>query len=116
MSSPSNNPETSLRAAELALGLLPAQEHADAMRALASDPELQREMDFWHSRFIGFVGPTRDEVPPPRVFDALQARLFGAAEPRNFWQELLAPENRGWLVLAITFKLSVIALLLYALF
>lgn len=110
------SPEKSLLAAELALGLLPPQEQAEGLRALGRDPELAEEMDFWESRLIGFMGPVEDVAPPQRVFDALQARLFGKAEERSFWQELLAPENRGWLVLAIAVKLGVIALLVYALF
>ncbi|WP_353475330.1 hypothetical protein PVT71_17400 [Salipiger sp. H15] len=116
MSSQLDSPEKSLLAAELALGLLPAREEAEGMRALARDPELAGELDFWQSRLIGFMGPVEDVAPPPRVFDALQARLFGEAEGRSFWQELLAPENRGWLVLVLAVKLGVIALLLYALF
>ncbi|MCT4372141.1 hypothetical protein CLG85_018210 [Yangia mangrovi] len=110
------NPEKSLFAAELALGLLPAQEQDEGLRAVARDPELLRELDFWQSRFIGFMGPVEDEVPPPRVYTALQARLFGEDAPRSFWRDLLAPENRGLLVLVIAVKLGVIALLVYALF
>ncbi|MBE9639365.1 hypothetical protein [Salipiger mangrovisoli] len=110
------SPEKSLLAAELALGLLPASERDDGLRALARDPELLGEMDFWHSRLIGFMGPVEDQVPPARVYDALQARLFGEPAPRSFWQELMAPENRGLLVLVLAAKLGVIALLVYALF
>lgn len=110
------SPEKSLLAAELALGLLPAHEQDEGLRAVARDPELLREMDFWQSRFIGFMGPVEDEVPPPRVFNAVQARLFGDPEARSVWRDLLAPENRGLLVLVLAVKLGVIALLLYALF
>ncbi|WP_226627247.1 hypothetical protein [Alloyangia pacifica] len=110
------SPEKSLLAAELALGLLPVQEREDGLRAVARDPEMQREMDFWQSRLIGFMGPVEEQAPPPRVFDAVQARLFGAPSPRSFWQELLAPEHRGLLALVIAVKLGVIALLIYALF
>ncbi|SDG48613.1 hypothetical protein [Alloyangia pacifica] len=110
------SPEKSLLAAELVLGLLPPQEQADGLRAVARDPELAGEMAFWQSRFIGFMGPVEEEVPSPQVFDALQARLFGEAPRRSFWQEILAPENRGLLVLVLAVKLGVLALLLYALF
>lgn len=108
--------EKSLLAAELALGLLPPQEQDEGLRAAAGDPELSAEMDFWESRLIGFAGPVDEVAPPPRVFNAIQNRLFAEEEPRSFWQEMLAPENRGWLILAVAVKLGVIALLVYALF
>lgn len=108
--------EKSLLAAEITLGLLPPRERAEGLHALAHDPELAREVDFWESRLVGFMGPVEEVRPPSRVYDALQARLFGEPRPRSLWQELIAPENRGLLVLALAVKLGVIALLLYALF
>ena len=108
--------EKSLLAAELALGLLAPEEHARALRDADADPELLEELVRWQAHLVPYLEPVPEVAPPARSFAAIEARLFAEPQPRSLWARLMAPEHRGWLMLAVLTKLGVLVLLLYALF
>ncbi|MEH3034898.1 MAG: anti-sigma factor [Sphingomonas adhaesiva] len=69
--------DPSVQAAELALGLLEADERAAALRRVASDPDFAREVAVWRERFSDLVEdyPAVDPAVDllPRIDDAARA-------------------------------------------
>jgi anti-sigma-K factor RskA len=108
--------EKSLLAAELALGLLTPEDHARALRAAEADPELREELARWQHRLVPYLEPAPEVSPPARSFAAIEARLFEEPKPQSLWARIMAPELRGWLMLAVLAKLGVLVLVAYALF
>src|SRR5690606_2338777 len=70
--------------AEYVLGLLEGEEHEAVARAIAADPELAAEAQFWEDRFAGLNAEYAAATPPPQVLARIEARLF-AAEPAAPW-------------------------------
>ncbi|HEY0920987.1 anti-sigma factor [Devosia sp.] len=64
---------------EYALGLLDAAEHERMARRIAAEPALRAELQLWRSQLSGLDAEFREEPPPPRVLEQLEARLFGTA-------------------------------------
>ena len=79
--------------AEYVLGLLDGAEHERVGRLIEADPALQRERDFWISRF-GALNREYAETPvPAHLFNAIEARAFGdvvkARGATSFWDSLI---------------------------
>ena len=80
--SPMTEPDDrDMLAAEYVLGTLDADERASVAARLPGDADLGRAVAAWEDRFAPLIATIRSIAPPPAVFDALMARLFGA--PRS---------------------------------
>ncbi|MGY9046031.1 hypothetical protein P775_25050 [Puniceibacterium antarcticum] len=109
-----NDPETSALAGELVLGLLEGEELRRATDLAESNPEMRAEVAFWEENLVVMLG--EDAVaPPPRVFQALSAALWGAPR-RTLLQDLFAPENRAVLVGVAAAKILLIGALIWLIF
>ncbi|MFN3644349.1 MAG: anti-sigma factor domain-containing protein [Gemmobacter sp.] len=74
-------------AAEYALGVLDAADRAAAEARMAADPAFAEAVAAWAAR-LAPMDAAYAEVPAPNLMPAIEARLFGRAEP--------APAHRGW--------------------
>ncbi|QXT41283.1 anti-sigma factor [Gymnodinialimonas ceratoperidinii] len=75
---PDTTPETEPLAAEYVLGLLTPAERVAFEARLRSEPALLAEVRRWESHFATMADLEVDPVaPPPRLRDAIEARLFG---------------------------------------
>lgn len=79
-------------AAEYALGVLDAAGRIEAQRRIASDPDFAAQVSAWEERLSPMAEAYGEAAPPPRVRDAVEARLFGAPQPASgvagFWRVL----------------------------
>jgi anti-sigma-K factor RskA len=78
--------------AEYVLGLLSVSEHDRVGRLIEDDAALRAERDFWLSRFSALNDEYAETPVPARVYDAINARLFGASQARqsaSFWESLM---------------------------
>jgi len=57
-------------------------------RRIAADPGLQREHDFWASRFSGLDEQFEPVAPPAHILPKIETRLFGAQKPASWWDSL----------------------------
>lgn len=67
-------PEQAALAAEHALGVLEGEERAEAMRLSLSNPAFAARVAKWQGR-LEPLGEGFDEVPPPNLWSAIEARL-----------------------------------------
>ena len=74
--------------AEYVLGLLGPRAHDSMRRAINQDPALQREHEFWESRFSHFDNEVDPVAPPPYILPALESRLFGEKRSASWWDNL----------------------------
>jgi anti-sigma-K factor RskA len=85
--------DDSVRIGEYVLGLLPAEERTALARRIAAEPELQRELRQWQSRFTGLDAEFVEAAPPARVWSRIEDRLFAAPRAQaasvGWWQSLL---------------------------
>lgn len=79
--------EEALLAAEHALDLLAGDEARDFERRLAADPALRAERARWAGEFAALAAAAPEEVPPPGLFRAVEARLF-PEERQGLWRRL----------------------------
>jgi len=79
--------EDSVLAAEYALGLLSADEHARAAARLRAEPALRSDLRFWQGRLASLDDGFAETAPPPAAWTALERRLF--AERRAPWWDSL---------------------------
>jgi anti-sigma-K factor RskA len=68
------SPERDLLAAELALGVLEGEEHAQALRLSLADPAFAAAVDAWRAR-LEALGEDFTEAAPPDLWPAIDARL-----------------------------------------
>lgn len=105
-----------LLAAEYVLGALPADERAAAARRIEADPAFARLVDAWEARLSPMASGYGEAEPPASVKQALDRRLFGAAERTSkrgaVWNSLFF--WRGLATAAIAALLLVIAILAMA--
>lgn len=98
-------------AAEYALGTLRGGARRRLQQLLPAHPTLAAAVRGWEARVHALATPLPALAPSPRVWQQLQARLFGAAEaPRRFWQRLAW--WRGLSALAATACVALAVLLL----
>lgn len=79
-----------LLAAEYVLGTLKGQARQRFEGLLHARPDLRRRVRQWEVRFSEVMGPSPAVVPPRKVWDALQRRLFTTPAPPRRWHERLA--------------------------
>ncbi|WP_306131464.1 hypothetical protein [Roseivivax marinus] len=103
--------DMSLLAGEYELGLLDREERDRVARRIVTDADLAAEHAFWQRHLLALIGRVPSVAPSPRVKAGLEERLFGIEE-RTLWQDLLAPEHRGILVLVVGAKVAAIGVLL----
>lgn len=75
---------------EYVLGLLDAAEHQRMSRRIAAEPALAAELRLWQSRLSSLDREFAETPAPSRVFDKVEARLFGAPASTltGFWNSL----------------------------
>ncbi|MEM8855025.1 MAG: anti-sigma factor, partial [Pseudomonadota bacterium] len=64
---------------EYVLGLLDGDERKRFEADLLDDPDLATEVWALEETFVPLASAVKDRPPPPRVFNRVEARLFGAA-------------------------------------
>ena len=74
--------------AEYVLGVLDVAEHARVEALIASNPALQRERDFWATRFAALDDGFEEVRAPNHILPSLERRLFGAERPMRWWDSL----------------------------
>lgn len=70
-------------AAELALGVLDGAERAGALRRMIAEPGFAREVERWRDHFALLFAGVAEEAPPAGVYEKIEARIDGRAEPRR---------------------------------
>ena len=80
--------EDGFLAAEYALGLLSAAEHAAFASRLRSEPALRAELSLWQSRLASLDAQFAEMPPPPAAWSRIEQRLFPAALKPGFWNSL----------------------------
>ena len=93
--------EDSLRAAEYALGLLPAEETAAFERRLAVDPRLRAHYAAWAEDFAQLTDGIPETAPPPGLWRNIEAELFPEARQGFLRRIGLFPALAGGLVAAL---------------
>lgn len=74
--------------AEYVLGLLDTATHEAMGQAIARDPALQREHDFWVQHFSALDAQFEPVTPPAHILPRIEARLFGAKPLVSWWDSL----------------------------
>lgn len=74
--------------AEYVLGLLDAATHKAMAEAIARDPALQREHDFWAQHFSALDEHFEPVTPPAHILPRIEARLFGTEKRASWWDSL----------------------------
>ena len=102
--------DTDLLAAEYVLGTLDAVERSSVTRRAAGDPVLAQALEDWQFKLSPLSELTPEVAPPPSVFQAIEARLFGlrpgGTRQVRFWQAstaafaALAAALVAWIVVA----------------
>lgn len=87
-------PEQAQMAAELALGVLEGRERAEALRLSLTNPAFAAMVEQWHGQ-LDPLGEGFREAPPPKVWQAIEARLdaepqTGTIHKLRLWQGLAA--------------------------
>ena len=80
--------EDGFLAAEYALGLLSAAEHAAFAARLRSEPALRAELSLWQSRLTSLDAQFAEMPPPPAAWSRIEQRLFPAAAKPGFWNSV----------------------------
>ena len=78
-----SGPDPDTTAAELALGVLDGEERAGALRRLIAEPEFARDVERWRDHFALLFAGVAEQAPPADLFDRVEARIEGRAEPRR---------------------------------
>lgn len=109
-SHPDHRNRLDMLAAQYALGTLPGRARARLARAARSDADVARAIADWERRLAGLADAAPPVTPPPRVWQAIVARLGlarsgEAASARSWWSGV--PFWRG---LALASFAAVIAL------
>jgi anti-sigma-K factor RskA len=98
---------------EYVLGLLDAAEHDRMARRIAAEPVLAAELKLWQSRLSSLDHEFAETPAPPRVFEKVEARVFGvpASPVARFWNNLqlwrgIAAGALAVAVIAIGFNLT----------
>lgn len=94
-------------AAEYVAGTLRGRARRRFEALLPGHPALRAEVQRWQARLMPLTGPVAAVEPPPRVWQAIERRLWPAAAPRPWWQRL-----GPWRALAASASVSALALLL----
>lgn len=81
--------EDGLLAAEFALGLLTAHEHAQVAARLRTDAGLRSELRHWRARFAALDDDFAELAPPAAVLAGVEDRLFGPRTRPGLWDSLL---------------------------
>ena len=72
-------------AAELALGLLDAEERAVALRRQLAEPDFARDVERWRVHFAHLFAAIPGVAPSPDLADRIVARIEGRESPRISW-------------------------------
>jgi anti-sigma-K factor RskA len=78
-------------AAEYALGVLPADQHAAVGAQIRAHAGLRSEYRFWRGRFSALDARYAETPAPANVWAAIERRLFAdarATQPRSWWDSL----------------------------
>lgn len=108
-------------AGELALGLLQGRDRQEALHQVNIDPEMRAALWQWEEDFASsFLASSElDAVPPTRIWQGVEAHLFGAPVA-PLWKRMLdglaAPDNRGVVISVALAKLALLAWLIYLFF
>ncbi len=92
--------ERDMLAAEFALGLLVGEARAQALRLQLSDSEFRRDVETWEQRFMPLILAVQD-VPPPHLWPAIEARLTGAANDGGSAVVTLRRRDAAWRIGAL---------------
>jgi anti-sigma-K factor RskA len=108
---PTDREELDVLAGEYVLGVLDPAEAQEVAAALATHPTLQDAVTFWEQQLhpLSALAPAAD--PPREVWDAIAARLKGAATPQNASQRW--KDAAPWRWATAGFASAAAALLLY---
>jgi len=82
--------EDSVLAAEYALGLLSADEHARAAARLRAEPALRRDLRFWQGRLSSLDDQFAESAPPASTWSGIEKRLFASGAQSTGWWNSLA--------------------------
>ncbi|MFG6465068.1 anti-sigma factor [Roseateles sp. BYS87W] len=95
-------------AAEYALGTLRGGARRRLQQLLPAHPTLAAAVRAWEARVNTLAAPVPDLPPSPRVWQQLQARLFGPAQaPLRWWQQLALWRGVSGLALTAVLALGV---------
>lgn len=85
-----DHPDDDSLAAELALGVLAPDDHANLERRADRDPAFAARAAAWQDRLLPLAGDFPETEPPRSLKTALDHRLFGAGGGRaqGWWQSL----------------------------
>ena len=75
-------------AAQYVAGTLRGRARARFEALLPCHPALQQAVRDWQGRLLPLTGVLPEEAPPPRVWRAIEQRLWPAAAPTPWWQRL----------------------------
>lgn len=98
-----DNPDEDTTAAELALGVLEADERAAAMRRVLADPEFAREVERWRSHFAALIAEVEAVDPPAALLTRIEAAL-SPKRPRGFLWPAVAAALAASLIAALLMR------------
>lgn len=78
-------PDDHALAGELALGLLDADERAQALRRTLSDPDFAREVEWWRARFAILLAEVPPVPAPAGLIDDIGVPAASDARPGRWW-------------------------------
>ncbi|MEO5732526.1 MAG: anti-sigma factor [Rubrivivax sp.] len=100
--------------AQYVTGTLRGRARARFEALLPSHPALQAAVQSWQQRLMPLTDALREVVPPPQVWQAIEARLWPAAahaepaRPASLWQRLALWRTLSGLALAAVVGLAVL--------